>query len=126
MLVEDSEVTIEDEHWAEPAPVRIDRRVCKEPRRCELADKLALSLVERIEPSVTLEVGTVATAMAEITERIPVPEKTVLLEPAVAAALATTKGTKGCRACMGKWFEEIRLRPSTKPPRVTESPEFED
>lgn len=88
MLVEDSEVTIEDEDWAEPAPVRIDWRVCNEARRRELADKLALSLVERIEPSVTLEVGTVATAMAEIRERIPVPESTVLLEPAVAAALA--------------------------------------
>ena len=88
MLVEDSEVTLEDEDWAEPAPARIDWRVCNEARRRELADKLALSLVERIEPSVTLEVGTVATAMAEITERIPVPERTVLLEPAVAAALA--------------------------------------
>ena len=88
MLVDDSEVTLEDEYWAEPAPARIDWRSCNEARRRELADKLALSLVERIEPSVTLEVGTVATAMAEITERIPVPETTVLLEPAVAAALA--------------------------------------
>ena len=88
MLVEDSEVTFENEDWAEPAPAKIDWRVCTEARRRELADTLALSLVERIEPSVTLEVGTVATAMAEITERIPAPEGTVLLEPAVAAALA--------------------------------------
>ena len=36
----------------------------------------------------TLEVGTVAAAMAEIRERIPVPENIVLLEPAVATALA--------------------------------------
>ena len=211
MLVDDSEVTLEDEDWAEPAPARIDWRVCNEARRRELADKLALSLVERIEPSVTLEVGTVATAMAEIRERIPVPESTVLLEPAVAAALArdglapeapseedeawlarvmsceqlhvivhseapehytylrvtkrgesienvvfkdslrdppataarqveklldarkgkpevepTTKGTKGCRACMGKWFEEIRLRTRTKSLIAEESPEIED
>ena len=88
MLVEDNEVTIEDEHWTEPAPVRIDWRVCNEARRRQLADELALRLVERIEPSVTLEWGTVATAMAEIRERIPVPENTVLLEPAVAAVMA--------------------------------------
>ena len=39
--------------------------------------------------------------------------------------LPTRKGTKGCRGCMGKWFEEIRLRPSTHPPRLPESPEVE-
>ena len=38
------------------------------------------------------------------------------LEEALEAGLkctkcvATTKGTKGCRACMGEWFEHIRLR----------------
>ena len=49
--------------------------------------------------------------LAEIVE--PVFET---LEEALEAAqkckkcLPTKKGTKGCRTCMGEWFEEIRLR----------------
>ena len=49
--------------------------------------------------------------LAEIVE--PVFET---LEDALEAAqkckkcLPTKKGTKGCRTCMGEWFEEIRLR----------------
>ena len=26
--------------------------------------------------------------------------------------IATKKGTKGCRTCMGEWFEHIRMRKS--------------
>ena len=40
--------------------------------------------------------------------------------------LPTTKATKGCRACMGKWFEEIRLRTRSKSVIGLDNPEIED
>ena len=54
------------------------------------------------------------------------------LEEALAAGqrcnkcFPTRKGTKGCRVCMGEWFEEIRQRPSTKPPRRSQESESEE
>ena len=74
--------------WAPSKPHKLDWRVCKHPRRAELAKELAILNCELIEKEKTLEVGTVAALMGEIEERVGAPPGTVLIEPTVASMWA--------------------------------------
>ena len=74
MLHTSDEVVIENPEWTLPRPHKIDWRTVTSARKQALADELAISTVEMIRSGETLELGTVASAMAEITERVGVPE----------------------------------------------------
>ena len=89
MLLEDDEVVLEDPKWAKPKPMHLDYRTSEiKARRSALADTLAIGAVEKVVPGTLLELGTVAAAMAEVAERVGVPEATTLIEPTIAVAWA--------------------------------------
>ena len=89
MLLDSDEVILEDESWAEPKPLHIDYRSSEiKSRRLELADKLAIGLVEKVAFGTLLELGSVTAAMTEVAERVGLPENTILIEPTIAVAWA--------------------------------------
>ena len=81
------EVVVE-QAWKPAKPGRIDWRVCRGPRRTELAKHLAIMNCEFIDKNRTLELGTVRALMGEIEERVGVPEGVVLVEPTISITWA--------------------------------------
>ena len=81
--------------------------------RAEKAEKAA-GEAKKAEAKATAKAKAEATAAEVLSKKV---EPTFAsLEEALEAGqeckkcLPTTKGTKGCRACMGEWFEMIRIR----------------
>ena len=77
-----------DKPWPKPKPHKVDWRVCRLPRRYQVARELAITNCEFIETGNTLELGTVHALMGEIGERVGIPDGVLLIEPTVAVAWA--------------------------------------
>ena len=88
MILDSDEVVVEDETWTKPKPMQLDYRGFGQVRKRQLADELAISAVEAIQEDTLLELGTVAAMMAEVGERVGVPENAMMIEPTIAAAWA--------------------------------------
>ena len=88
ILVDSTEVVVEDPTWAPPKPFKLDYRGLHPARREVLAKGLAISSVELIKKGQTLELGTVQAMLVELEERVGVPLDTLLVEPTVAETWA--------------------------------------
>ena len=94
ILVNSSQVVIEDPKWAvmvkekRVCPLKIDWRKLNTETRENIAKSLAITNCEKITHGVTLELGTVAAMLHEITQRIPIDEQTMLVEPSISRIMA--------------------------------------
>ena len=97
ILVDSTEVVLENAEWLRPQPTRLDWRTMHPRRREELAKELAIRNVEFIQKGTMLELGTVKARMVEFEERVGLPLDTMLIEPTVAFTWARD-GLEGAAA----------------------------
>ena len=86
--VESCDCIIDKAEWTPAKHHKLDYRTIKPERREIIAKDLAISNVELVRGSLTLEVGTVEALMTEVQIRVGSPEGSVLIPPTQALSIA--------------------------------------
>ena len=78
----------ENPEWVYPKPFNIDWRSCKPPRRQQLAKALAITHCKSIKANSTLELGTMLALLADLQERVGMPEDSPSIVPVISKSSA--------------------------------------